>query len=261
MAHIYINQLSEHVGEEVTLKGWLYNLRSSGKLLFPQLRDGTGIVQCVVFKKAVPEETWEALKNLGQESALIISGKVRADERAPGGYEVDVSSAEVVSTAHDYPITPKEHGTEFLMDHRHLWVRSTRQWAILRVRATIISTIRNWLDEHGYLLVDTPIISPAAGESTSELFPIDYFEDQAFLAQPYPITSRNVAHPTRRRATDRIPLPDDGEGVLHADGRRPPRSVAQCRSARDRRLWKDHRRQRTYLRHGAAGTARCKDRH
>ena len=180
----YINQLSEHVGEEITLKGWLYNLRSSGKLLFPQLRDGTGIVQCVVFKKAVPEETWEALKNLGQESALIISGKVRADERAPGGYEVDVSSAEVVSTAHDYPITPKEHGTEFLMDHRHLWLRSRRQHAILKVRHTVVKAVRDFLDEDGFTLMDAPIFTPAACEGTTTLFEVDYFDEaKAYLTQ------------------------------------------------------------------------------
>src|SRR5213082_3502586 len=184
MDQTYINQLSEHIGGEVTLKGWLYNLRSSGKLLFPQLRDGTGIVQCVVFKKAVPEETWEALKNLGQESALIISGKVRADERAPGGYEVDVSSAEVVSTAHDYPITPKEHGTEFLMDHRHLWLRSRRQHAILKVRHTVVKAVRDFLDNDGFTLCDAPILTPAACEGTTTLFEVDYFGDEkAYLTQ------------------------------------------------------------------------------
>ncbi|PYS48183.1 MAG: asparagine--tRNA ligase [Acidobacteria bacterium] len=184
MAHIYINQLSEHVGEEVTLKGWLYNLRSSGKLLFPQLRDGTGIVQCVVFKKSVPEEAWEALKNLGQESALIIKGKVRADERAPGGYEIDVSSAEVVSLAHDYPITPKEHGTEFLMDHRHLWLRSRRQHAILKVRHTVVKAVRDFLDSDGFTLMDAPIFTPAACEGTTTLFEVDYFDEaKAYLTQ------------------------------------------------------------------------------
>jgi len=180
----YINQLSEHIGEEITLKGWLYNLRSSGKLLFPQLRDGTGVVQCVVFKIAVPEETWEALKNLGQESALIINGKVRADERAPGGYEIDVSSAEVVSTAHDYPITPKEHGTEFLMDHRHLWLRSRRQHAILKVRHTVVKAVRDFLDEDGFTLMDAPIFTPAACEGTTTLFEVDYFDEaKAYLTQ------------------------------------------------------------------------------
>jgi asparaginyl-tRNA synthetase len=184
MNQIYINQLSEHVGEEVTLKGWLYNLRSSGKLLFPQLRDGTGIVQCVVFKKTVPPEVWDALNGLGQESALIVSGTVRADERAPGGYEVDVTSVEVVSAAHDYPITPKEHGTEFLMDHRHLWIRSRRQHAILKVRHTVVKAVRDFLDKDGFTLCDAPIFTPAACEGTTTLFEVDYFGDEkAYLTQ------------------------------------------------------------------------------
>jgi asparaginyl-tRNA synthetase len=184
MQQTYINQLSEHIGGEVTLKGWLYNLRSSGKLLFPQLRDGTGIVQCVVFKKAVPEEVWEALKGLGQESSLIVRGTVRADERAPGGYEIDVSSAEVVSPAHDYPITPKEHGTEFLLDHRHLWLRSRRQHAILKVRHTVIKAVRDFLDTDGFTLCDAPVFTPAACEGTTTLFEVDYFDEQkAYLTQ------------------------------------------------------------------------------
>src|SRR5258706_1582097 len=116
----YINQFAKYVGEEITIKGWLYNMRSSGKILFPQLRDGIGIVQCVVLKSAIQPEVWEALKGIGQESAVIVRGKVREDARAPGGYEIDVSEAQVVQDVHDYPITPKEHGTEFLLDHRHL---------------------------------------------------------------------------------------------------------------------------------------------
>lgn len=184
MQQTYINQLSNHVGEEITLKGWLYNLRSSGKLMFPQLRDGTGIVQCVVFRKAVPEEVWDALKGLGQESALIVRGTVRADERAPGGYEIDVSSAEVASPAHDYPITPKEHGTEFLLDHRHLWLRSRRQHAILKVRHTVIKAVRDFLDADGFTLCDAPIFTPAACEGTTTLFEVDYFDEQkAYLTQ------------------------------------------------------------------------------
>jgi asparaginyl-tRNA synthetase len=184
MKQTYINQLSEHVGEEVTLKGWLYNLRSSGKLLFPQLRDGTGNVQCVVFKKAVQPEVWDALNGLGQESALIVNGTVRADERAPGGYEIDVVSAEVVQVAHDYPITPKEHGTEFLMDHRHLWIRSRRQHAILKVRHTVVKAVRDFLDKDGFTLCDAPIFTPAACEGTTTLFEVDYFGDEkAYLTQ------------------------------------------------------------------------------
>jgi asparaginyl-tRNA synthetase len=184
MQQTYINQLSEHVGEEVTLKGWLYNLRSSGKLLFPQLRDGTGLAQCVVLKKAVAPEVWDALKGLGQESALVVRGTVRADERAPGGYEVDVSGAEVVSEAHDYPITPKEHGTEFLMDNRHLWLRSRRQHAILKVRHTVVRAVRDFLDNDNFTLLDAPIFTPAACEGTTTLFEVDYFGDaKAYLTQ------------------------------------------------------------------------------
>ncbi|HSE33994.1 MAG TPA: asparagine--tRNA ligase [Pyrinomonadaceae bacterium] len=180
----YINQLSQYDGKEVALKGWLYNLRSSGKILFPQLRDGTGIVQCVVLKNAVSPETWESLKSLGQESSLVIRGKVRADSRAPGGYEIDVSAAEVLQQVHDYPITPKEHGTEFLMDHRHLWLRSRRQHAVLKVRHTVVQSVRNFLDQDGFTLADSPIFTPAACEGTTTLFEVDYFEgEKAYLTQ------------------------------------------------------------------------------
>jgi len=184
MPQVYINQLSQHAGEEVTLKGWLYNMRASGKLLFPQLRDGTGVVQCVVFKKNVPEEVWESVKSLGQESAIVIRGAVRADERAPGGYEIDVSGVEVVQAVEGYPITPKEHGTEFLMDHRHLWLRSRRQHAILKVRHTVVRAVRDFLDNDGFTLCDTPILTPAACEGTTTLFEVDYFGDEkAYLSQ------------------------------------------------------------------------------
>ena len=182
--HVYIDQLSAHVGGEVLLRGWLYNLRSSGKLLFPQLRDGTGLVQCVVFKKNVAEEVFEAIKGLGQESALEVRGTVRADERAPGGFEVDVVDARVVQPVEGYPITPKEHGTEFLMDHRHLWLRSRRQHAILKVRHTVVRAVRDFLDDDGFTLCDTPILTPAACEGTTTLFEVDYFdEDKAYLSQ------------------------------------------------------------------------------
>ena len=184
MHQVYINELSRHVGEEVTLRGWLYNLRSSGKLLFPQLRDGTGVVQCVVFKKSVAPEVWDALAHLGQESALVVRGTVRADERAPGGYEVDVVGAEVVQAAEGYPITPKEHGTEFLMDHRHVWLRSRRQHAILLVRHTVVNAVRDFLNRDGFVLCDTPILTPAACEGTTTLFELDYFDDdKAYLSQ------------------------------------------------------------------------------
>jgi asparaginyl-tRNA synthetase len=184
MQQVYINQLLRHAGEEVTLRGWLYNMRSSGKLMFPQLRDGTGVVQCVVFKKAVAPEVWDALSHLGQESAITVRGTVRADERAPGGFEVDVSDAEVLQRAENYPITPKEHGTEFLMDHRHLWLRSRRQHAILLVRHTVINAVRDFLNRDGFILCDTPILTPAACEGTTTLFEVDYFGDEkAFLSQ------------------------------------------------------------------------------
>ncbi|MDQ2936960.1 MAG: asparagine--tRNA ligase [Acidobacteriota bacterium] len=180
----FINQLSDHVGEEVTIKGWLYNLRSSGKILFPQLRDGTGVVQCVALKNAVAPEVWDALTGLGQESALAVLGKVRADSRAPGGYEIDLLDAEVFDEVHDYPITPKEHGTEFLMDHRHLWLRSRRQHAILKVRHTVVKAVRDFLDSDGFTLCDAPIFTPAACEGTTTLFEVDYFEgEKAYLTQ------------------------------------------------------------------------------
>jgi asparaginyl-tRNA synthetase len=182
--HTYINQLSKHVGAEVVLKGWLYNMRSSGKILFPQIRDGSGVVQCVVLKNAIDAETWEALKGLGQESALAIKGTVREDSRAPGGYEIDVNAAEVLQQVHDYPITPKEHGTEFLMDHRHLWLRSRRQHAVLKVRHTVVQAVRNFLDNDGFTLCDSPIFTPAACEGTTTLFEVDYFDgEKAYLTQ------------------------------------------------------------------------------
>jgi asparaginyl-tRNA synthetase len=179
-----INRLAEHVGQEVTINGWLYNLRSSGKILFPQLRDGTGVVQCVALKNSVTPEVWEALKGLGQESALSIRGTVREDSRAPGGYEIDLLHADVVGEVHDYPITPKEHGTEFLMDHRHLWLRSRRQHSILKVRHTVVKAVRDFLDNDGFTLADAPIFTPAACEGTTTLFEVDYFDgEKAYLTQ------------------------------------------------------------------------------
>ncbi len=181
-----IADLGKHDGEEVTIRGWLYNLRQSGKLLFPILRDGTGVVQGVIPKNAVAPEVFETVKHLTQESSLIASGKVRADQRAPGGYELDITRVEVVSRVPDtdpYPISLKDHGVEFLMENRHLWVRSSRQTAILRVRAEIIKAARDYFDDHGFTLTDPPILTPAACEGTSTLFPVEYFEEQAFLTQ------------------------------------------------------------------------------
>ena len=184
MDQTYIKDVSKHVGEEITIKGWLYNLRSSGKLIFPQVRDGSGLIQGVVFKKSVPEQVWNDFEKLTQESSIIVTGKVRADERAPGGYELDVTGVEVLQVAEAYPITPKEHGVEFLMDNRHLWLRSKRQHAILSVRAEVIRAVRDYFDSHGFLLMDTPIFTPAACEGTTTLFEVDYFEDaKAYLAQ------------------------------------------------------------------------------
>ena len=183
---IAIAQARDYVGQVVTLRGWVYAKTGKGKLHFVRLRDGTGQIQCVAFKGDLPDEQFEQAQHLTQESSVIISGTVRQDERAPGipgGYEIGVTSLQVVQLTHDYPITPKEHGTDFLMDKRHLWIRSSRQWAILRIRATIVKTMRDWLDDHGFLLVDTPIITPAAGEETTTLFEIDYFGEAAYLAQ------------------------------------------------------------------------------
>jgi asparaginyl-tRNA synthetase len=181
-----ISEIGKHEGQTVTIRGWLYNLRESGKLLFPQFRDGSGIIQGVVPKNAVTPEVFEAVKTLTQESSVIVEGKVRADKRAPGGYELDVANVQVVQRVPEtdpYPITPKEHGTDFLMEHRHLWVRSQRQAAILRVRAAIIKAARDFFDERGFTLTDPPIITPAACEGTSTLFPVDYFDEQAYLTQ------------------------------------------------------------------------------
>ncbi len=183
MNQTYINELKDHIGEEVTLKGWLYNSRSSGKLVFLQLRDGTGIVQCVCFRPN-DEELFETAKGLGQESSIVVRGKVKEDTRSAIGVELDVTGLEVVQNAHDYPITPKEHGTEFLMDHRHLWIRSKKQHAVLRVRHTVIKAVRDFFDENGFILADTPIFTPAACEGTTTLFEVDYFgDDKAYLTQ------------------------------------------------------------------------------
>src|SRR5262250_3616487 len=181
-----IREVGKYEGQTVIIRGWLYNLRESGKLLFPQFRDGSGIIQGVVPKNAVTPEVFDALKTLTQESSVIVEGKVRADKRAPGGYELDIANIQVVQRVSEndpYPISLKEHGVDFLMERRHLWVRSPRQAAILRVRAEIIKAARDFFDERGFTLTDPPIITPAACEGTTTLFPVDYFDDQAFLTQ------------------------------------------------------------------------------
>jgi len=183
---VEIRKVSEFVGQEVLVQGWLYNLRSSGKIVFPQIRDGSGIIQGVVVKSAVAPEVFERARSLTQESSVRVTGKVRADQRAPGGYELDVTEVEIVQLVpveNPYPITPKEHGIEFLMDHRHLWLRSARQRAILGVRHEIIKACRDFFDDRGFTLVDTPIFTPAACEGTTTLFEVNYFEDKAYLTQ------------------------------------------------------------------------------
>jgi asparaginyl-tRNA synthetase len=184
---VAISEIGRHAGELVEIAGWLYNLRRGGKICFPQLRDGTGILQCVAVKSDLPEELFETLKNLTQESSLIVRGKVRAEPRAHGGYELDVESAQIVQRVPEsdpYPITPKEHGIDFLMDHRHLWLRSRRQHAAIRVRHEVIRAIREYFDTHGFILVDTPIFTPAACEGTTTLFEVNYFDDEKlYLAQ------------------------------------------------------------------------------
>ena len=183
---IQIKDIANYDGQEVTVRGWVYNRTGKGRLQFILLRDGSGQAQCVAFKKEMTPDEFEIARGLSQESSLIITGTVRADERAPGypgGYEIGIQQLQLVQQADDYPISPKDHGTEFLMNHRHLWVRSNRQWAILRIRATIIKAMRDWLDDQGFLLVDTPIITPAAGEETTTLFDVDYFGETAYLAQ------------------------------------------------------------------------------
>jgi asparaginyl-tRNA synthetase len=181
-----IASLAAHVGEAVTLRGWLYNMRESGKLLFPIFRDGTGTIQGIVPRAAVPAEVFDRVKSLTQESSVIVTGRVRADARAPSGFELDVEDLQIVHlvpAATPFPISPKEHGVDFLMEHRHLWVRTPRQSAILRVRATIMRAAQEFFDTRGFIRTDPPILTPAACEGTSTLFELDYFGDPAFLTQ------------------------------------------------------------------------------
>ena len=180
---VRVDDIASYEGQKVELRGWLARIRSSGKLHFMQVRDGSGIIQAVVAKATVDEELFKSLKRLGTESAIIVRGEVTKDERSKLGYEVQVDEVEVVSEADGYPITPKEHGTDFLMEHRHLWLRSRRQHAVLRIRATIMKAMQDWLDDNGFLRVDTPILTPAACEGTTTLFETDYFEEKAYLSQ------------------------------------------------------------------------------
>lgn len=179
----YIKNLANHVDKEVTLKGWVYNFRSSGSLVFVEMRDGTGITQCVIAKDDVSENAWEAATSLKQESSLEINGKVKADERSIGGHEIHVSDVKVIQVAENYPITPKEHGVEFLMNNRHLWLRSQKQWAAMRIRNEIIFAIHTFFQGRDFVQMDSPIFTGNAAEGSTTLFETDYFEEKAYLAQ------------------------------------------------------------------------------
>ncbi len=182
--HVYIEDIGKHEGEEVTIKGWLSNRRSSGKIHFLILRDGSGFIQGVMSKAAVGDEMFKAADHLSQETSVIVTGTARADTRAPSGYEIDVQHLQVVGESHDFPITPKEHGVDYLLDRRHLWIRSERQTAILRIRHEVINAVRDFFNSRGFILTDTPIFTPAACEGTTTLFPVEYIDDQkAYLTQ------------------------------------------------------------------------------
>lgn len=180
---MYIEEAKNFVGQEVEIKGWLYNSRSSGKVQFLLVRDGTGIMQCVISQNDVGERLFKDAEKVTQESSLIVKGIVKQDERAPGGFELVIKDLTVVQIASDYPISPKEHGVGFLMENRHLWLRSRRQWAILRIRSTIENSLREFFNERGFILIDAPILTPAAAEGTTTLFETDYFGVPAYLSQ------------------------------------------------------------------------------
>jgi len=183
MTWVYINQLAEYEGKEVELRGWVYHRRSSGKIHFLVIRDGTGLCQCVIFQPEVSPEVFELADHIPLESSVIVRGKVRADKRAPGGYELGVAELEVVHQAEEYPIQPKEHGVDFLLRHRHLWLRSPRQNAIMRIRHQVIKAIRDFFDQRGFVLLDAPVFTPSACEGTTTLFEVNYFGEPAYLTQ------------------------------------------------------------------------------
>ena len=183
MERVYLKRIGEHVGEEVEIRGWLYNKRSSGKIQFLIIRDGTDLIQGVLVKSEVPEEIFEAAKTLTQESSLIVRGLVKEEPRSVSGYELSITGLEIIQIAEEYPITPKEHGVEYLMDRRHLWLRSQRQHAIMLIRNEIIKASRQFFDDRDFLLIDAPILTPAACEGTSTLFETDYFDEKAYLSQ------------------------------------------------------------------------------
>jgi asparaginyl-tRNA synthetase len=180
---VTISELRTHAGEVVALRGWVYNLRSSGKINFIILRDGTGFVQCVAALGEVPEETFKRVGELTQESSVSLTGKVREDRRAPGGCEITLLTLDLIAPSGDYPLTLKEHGPEFLLDNRHLWLRTPRQAALMRLRSDLVKAFRDWLDDNGFFLVDSPILTPSACEGTTTLFQTDYFDEKAYLSQ------------------------------------------------------------------------------
>jgi asparaginyl-tRNA synthetase len=179
----YVKELAQHEGGQVTIKGWLYNRTDKGRLQFLLVRDGTGTVQCVASERDISEQAFGEARRATQESSIIVTGTVRADSRAPGGYELQVEDVQIVQLTEDYPITPKEHGVAFLMENRHLWIRSAKQRATLLIRAEVVKAIRDWLDGQGFVNVDTPILTPSSCEDTTTLFETDYFGEPAYLAQ------------------------------------------------------------------------------
>ncbi|MCP4633391.1 MAG: asparagine--tRNA ligase [candidate division Zixibacteria bacterium] len=184
MNWVYIKDFKEHDGEELTVKGWVYNKRKSGKIRFLLVRDGTGLVQCVMVKSDLPEEEWNKFTDLTQESSLEVTGVIRAEERAPGGYELGVKSIKIVQISEEYPITPKEHGVDYLLDRRHLWLRSSRQYSIMRIRNELIKATRDYFYENDFVLIDTPLITGSIGETASTLFETEYYDfGKAYLAQ------------------------------------------------------------------------------
>lgn len=183
MDSFYIKDASKYVGKEVTVKGWLYNKRSSGKINFLLIRDGTGIIQSVAVRSEIPDEEFKLFDKITQESSIIVSGVIGEDSRAPGGYELSLKHIEIVQISEPYPISPKEHGVSFLMNKRHLWLRSKKQHAILRIRAEVINAVRDFFNNEGFILVDTPILTPCACEGTTTLFETEYFGEKAYLTQ------------------------------------------------------------------------------
>lgn len=183
MDSFYIKDASKYVGKEVTVKGWLYNKRSSGKINFLLIRDGTGIIQSVAVRSEIPDEEFKLFDKITQESSIIVSGVIGEDSRAPGGYELSLKHIKIVQISEPYPISPKEHGVSFLMNKRHLWLRSKKQHAILRIRAEVINAVRDFFNNEGFILVDTPILTPCACEGTTTLFETEYFGEKAYLTQ------------------------------------------------------------------------------